>query len=811
MDLFERQQSLEQESVEYGIKEYYRKANSTPISEQTVGLKLMRETLEPFINGIKSFRFIINSNPTISKVRTMLNELEMTEDQIAYITLKVVFNASKETTQVATVSTKISEHLLDHYEYEQFKKHQPKYLKALEQDLASSGVRHRHTVIMLKKRNKFLIADKEVSSEHKFLLGKVLLEILINVSGLFELEHYTTPRASDSRHYLRPTHLLNSWLKHQHEVCEVMSPFYMPMIYPPKPWTTPFDGGYYSDAVTLRNKIVKTRNKDTVNLLKRTTMPEVYSAITSVQNTAWRVNQKVLGVLKEVWESGACLGDLPSPDDLPLPPKPWNSDAEHDLLKESNPEIVQNWKWAAAEVHDSNHKLKSKRIAMAQRIRMADKFKEEVAIYYPHTLDFRGRMYPIPTCGGMHPQGDDSGKALLEFAEGKKLTTEGLFWLMVHGANTYGYDKDTFEGRVQWVKDNHSAILDSAENPLDGGRFWSKTKESPYCFLAFCIEYAEYQKDPNFISHIPVAMDGSCNGLQNFSALLLDEVGGKAVNLKPCDKPADIYSVVAQKVSDEVIKDTFAGDEMAKLWVGKVDRKMAKRSVMTLPYGAKKYGFKDQLMSELKDRPKNYLDTDDHYKPAIYLAGKLFDGIGEVVIAARAAMDWLQEVSKVVNKTSQAIIWTTPMGLPAYQMYVEQKLHRIETYWGELRIRIDLGIKKDTDKLDKRKQSNGIAPNFVHSLDASHLQATVNLLSTEGINQMAMIHDSYGCLASDIPTLNRCLREAFITQYSTDLLSKFREEIINQLPEELHMDIPELPTKGTLDLNEVRNSRYFFA
>ena len=32
-------------------------------------------------------------------------------------------------------------------------------------------------------------------------------------------------------------------------------------------------------------------------------------------------------------------------------------------------------------------------------------------------------------------------------------------------------------------------------------------------------------------------MDGSCNGLQHYAALALDEPGGAAVNLVPSDRP----------------------------------------------------------------------------------------------------------------------------------------------------------------------------------------------------------------------------------------------------------------------------------
>jgi len=67
--------------------------------------------------------------------------------------------------------------------------------------------------------------------------------------------------------------------------------------------------------------------------------------------------------------------------------------------------------------------------------------------YYPHTLDFRGRAYPL------HPSlqhlGDDSCRGLLTFAHPRPLGPHGLDWLFVHFANVWGNgeDKRSFDGR----------------------------------------------------------------------------------------------------------------------------------------------------------------------------------------------------------------------------------------------------------------------------------------------------------------------------------------------------------------------------
>src|SRR3546814_16441857 len=54
----------------------------------------------------------------------------------------------------------------------------------------------------------------------------------------------------------------------------------------------------------------------------------------------------------------------------------------------------------------------------------------------------------------------------------------------------------------------------------------------------------------DLVSRIPVALDGSCSGLQHFSAMLRDEEGGAAVNLLPAERPQDVYKRVAVRAQE---------------------------------------------------------------------------------------------------------------------------------------------------------------------------------------------------------------------------------------------------------------------
>src|SRR3546814_15024722 len=88
------------------------------------------------------------------------------------------------------------------------------------------------------------------------------------------------------------------------------------------------------------------------------------------------------------------------------------------------------------------------------------------------------------------------------------------------------------------------------------------------------------------------------------------------------------------------------------------------------------------------------------------------------------------------------------------------------------------------DKLDARAQANCVAHNFVHSLDASHLQAVAYRSKGQGIRHLAVIHDSFGTHAANTGKLSRILRETFVEQYSGDVLGDFYQEMKDQLGEE---------------------------
>lgn len=665
-------------------------------------------------------------------------------------------------------------------------------------------------------------------------VGVKLLDILIQTIGLVEVVSNSS-HSSQATKYVRALPETLEWIERKNDVTSMLRPVFEPMVVPPRDWTTPFDGGYLSSNIKPL-KLVKTKNRAYLDELCHVEMPIVYEALNAIQRTPWRINTRVLEVMQTLWQSGTSMAGLPPRDGHPLPLKPFDIETNEDAKKA--------YRIEAARTYQRNLSLLGKRISFNMTLQVAERYAGFEAIYFPYQLDFRGRIYAVPQ---LNPQGADYQKGLLLFADGKPLGSEGWKWLAIHGANLAGYDKASLEDRVTWVLDNEDEILRCAADPY-GNRGWCGSIagveiDSPWQFLSFCFEWAGYvEQGDSFISRIPVAMDGSCSGIQHFSAMLRDERGGSAVNLIPHDLPADVYRMVAEKVLEQIEQDVRHGSEdalkhtaegtayvkagtktLAQQWLDfGVNRKVTKRSVMTLAYGSKQYGFKEQLMEDIihpaKDAataPDGTIDTTqfpfagDGFQAANYMASAIWEAVNKVLVKAGEAMKWLQDAASLAAKEELPVRWTTPVGFPVMQAYPAVQFRQVTTAInGSL---IYLTMNKELDKLDKRKQSQGISPNFVHSCDAAHLMLTVVRAKQEGITNFSMIHDSFGTTAGDSEEMFRIVRESFVEMYTeVAVLEDFRDELAAQLSDKQQKKLKPLPCRGSLELSQVVDSRYCF-
>jgi DNA-directed RNA polymerase len=103
------------------------------------------------------------------------------------------------------------------------------------------------------------------------------------------------------------------------------------------------------------------------------------------------------------------------------------------------------------------------------------------------------------------------------------------------------------------------------------------------------IELSNAMKHPNpeeYISNVPVHVDGSCNGMQHYAALGRDDRGARQVNLADSERPGDVYTAILKLVIAEIENERDPTlIEVAEGLKGNVSRKVIKQTVMTSVYG----------------------------------------------------------------------------------------------------------------------------------------------------------------------------------------------------------------------------------
>ena len=561
--------------------------------------------------------------------------------------------------------------------------------------------------------------------------------------------------------------------------------------------------------VTARSN-KQTRNK----LIAEADMQGVYDAVNAAQKTPWEVNTKVFDVLKEVWRKSLGCG-LPPSQPIPVPPCPLGPDDKASELVEDSPEALafQEWKGMARELYTREEERKAKCYSIARTVKLAAYMQVFGTFWFVYQLDFRARMYS--TASGLSAQGTDPAKGILRFQRGKALGSEdGVNWFKINGANKYGYDKEDYSARVAWVDERREKWCGIADDPIGRRSEWAEA-DKPFQFLAWCFEYAGWcERDSQgtgyeFVSHLPVGLDGSCNGLQHFSAMLRDKVGGEAVNLCPSTKPNDIYGAVG-RVCTSLLRDAAAlGEGGAINWLrflpdATVPRGLAKKPVMTLPYGSTQQACTQSIYGWAIDNEIGF-KKNTAFKQSIYLSPLLWQSIGEVVVAAREAMDWVQKCSTVLSNEGHPLYYTSPLGFPVFQNSQKYEVYQIETQIGG---RMQVKYRREVPAIDKRRQRNGSSPNLVHHVDATHMMMAVNAATKIGIKDFALIHDDFGTHAADTASFQRLIQETFVELHTKhNVLENFKKE-----HEDRHEDLelPDLPAMGDLDINDVLQSDYFF-
>lgn len=589
------------------------------------------------------------------------------------------------------------------------------------------------------------------------------------------------------------------------------------MICPPDDWTNLHDGGYLSvrrkaaaPLLELR-KIRKSVRKELADEFTAEKMPDVFQAGNYLQSTAFCMHGPTRDAIARVWRLGGNIMGVPGSKPPEKPEFPFAPEWTKEGATKEELVVFNRWKRHTALYYDELREWRGKAREAGAFVKSVS--KSEGPFWFPVYFDSRGRWYYR---GVPNPQGSDMAKAVLHFHEKRPLGERGLFWLKVHVANSAGFDKERFVDRARWTEQHWPDIVRALDEPENFPEVFGT--DAPWCMFSAAWELREALRSPDHTQYrtgIPVHMDATCSGLQHYSALLRDPVGGAYVNLVDhtlCGPKQDIYGAVASTALKMMLRDVESDDEslrvMAKwcLDVG-IPRALAKKPVMTYVYGATLSGTADhveymlsrEILPQLgKKFPEPFGDVlDPDYAISQYIAKKLFAGIAAAVPAAAAAMQWLRNIARQ-QPSGKRMAWRTPSGFLVqhdYQDFTEQRI-RLNSCGVQLIV-----VRDWTEGTRQHAMVNAISPNFVHALDASHLTFVANAMQRSNLNMVA-IHDSFGTHPCDVDSMHKHIREQFVRLYSgPNLLAEFLWDVGG---------VGEPPARGTLDLNSVLSSEFMF-
>ena len=824
--------------------------NTSGKCEKLTAFKIMiNQLVQPMVEGLEEDILDVKGGTAFLKAKLTIDQYDLHD--LCYMTLRHVLCFANEVRYLRNTCEDLGKEVAEHARFAAMMEMLNNYTKngtPEQQKMAWSTLK-----LFKDKAEKFgdtLGLETTYTKAHKFLkvpkidwdddlkyrIGMVLINACIKYTGVIRAaKTYRSVEKENENpgiYILTYTKEFSQQMEDLHGRLEVLKPHMKPMVCEPRDWVSLTRGGLLTNGDIRNYPLVRTRKKHQKDAFMKGDHKGLFDVVNKLQTTEWTVNRRVAAALMASWEADKGLGKLPRQDvkDV-LPPEPWSSEKEKIKMRKEKPPVYKEYISKCISNGDDWKDKESLRLTIERRLELLNEFGSADRFWYTYFCDYRYRIYPLQNI--LTPQGDDTAKASIMFAKGEPLETEeGAYWFMVHGANCFGVDKVPFDDRVQWVKDHHDLIMDSARDPFSGKKFWAGDDcDKPFSFLAFCFEYADWADTGfslDFKSHLPIAMDGSNNGLQHLCAMSRSLKGAR-VNLTPQEKPADFYTDIAN-ICDELAEQWMYDEEkdektrgICAVLKGNISRKLVKRPSMTIAYSSTFQGWISQIRDEIKKADAKISGTgrlfECEYKNfdiAVTLAKLVGEALKKGMEEPMRVMAYIQHLNKCCAVEGINFEWRTPMGMVCSQAYYKSKRKTIKSYFGEVKVRVgsqeDVTDAKGNPLINPMTSKNGSAPNFVHSMDSAHLQRVILRGFDEGIHSWAMIHDSYGCHARFCGRMREIINEEFVNIYKEDVLQDLYEYTKARLTGP-GLDIIDdvKPIYGALDINDVLKSSYFFA
>ena len=783
IDQIDEQIKLEREAIASGLSKLRKQASKLEqqsYASATIYGVCSIETMLPLvteeIENTVNYRLYRKAGQNYKEIMTYLKDMDSLA--AAAIGCKVIFDKvfgpDDKSSYASTMSIAIGQALENECQMTHYETNAPGLLNLIKKNYyhSSMGTQQKLVVVRTLMNRCGVTPWKSWGNENRSKLGAWLIDCVCKATGWFDKAKTRVGNKTPTLIFATP-----AFLEIKDKVIansELFSPEAWPMLVEPNDWTESKPGGYLLNEVMRGHQFVRVK---TDHPLIQGENP--YAFVNKIQKVQLRINPDILEVAEYLMERGRTVKKfIPTWREEPEPSKPPDIG--------ENKESRKAYCRAKAAWHNRLNDNAKRSVRTRKVMEMARRFKNVDKFYLPWSLDYRGRAYPIPAF--LTPQETDFGKSLLLFAEPAFMTPEAEEWLAFQVATTYGLDKACMSDRLEWVANNHKLITHIAEDPIGNIHLWENTDE-PWQFLAACGEYFRccISCTDDYTS-LPVATDATCSGLQILAGLARDKSTAQMVNVIPGDKPQDAYRAVAE----------LAKPNIPEQWREHVDRSVAKRLVMTIPYNAKfgsNWGYvKDALNDPLDDGGKA---LEVPKEDVTLITHALREAVFQLFPGPTAVMRWIEkEVANVIKSGVESLEWVTPSGFIATQRFMKVEMKRLDLQLlGRVRMNIAIG---ETAEVDLKHHKTATSPNLIHSLDASLL----HLATLRFDAPIALIHDSVLCRATDMSVLSTLVRETYMHMFADqDYLTSWGKQIGATTPP---------PIIGDLEPSSVIESTYFF-
>lgn len=654
-----------------------------------------------------------------------------------------------------------------------------------------------HDLLYRLRNLKILQAYRPMTTKQKAALGVLIIDMVVH-TGVIE---YHAGRAQSGGWItkVRLSERYRTFTDDWREVALRSVAGRWPMVCPPKPWTSAVDGGYLSQQEALI-----TGGHVVFDHATRECRDDILRVLNRLQGQAVALNPAMLAMFHDAWQLGQQLGSMPTRVPLPRPESTWQT-------------RVTRAYWRQVIAANADRKNQSMRSMTAQSLMLAERLLAEPdeRLWRPVHLDSRGRIYYRSRLSLQQP---DHLRSMLRWPAGtgdNRLQVGGRWnWFAWQLQGHYGTKQTTLEDAGCWMVDYWVDLVQLGRDARTDSQVVRDCKE-PWATAAMCMELDDANaSDSHQVRHM-MRLDQTCSGYGHVAAMTWDARLARATNLLG-DSKHDLYAAMlerARRAVDRALVEA-ATEKQIKTFermqrIG-FDRALIKETCMPLVYGSSRWSMRTRLFQAYKGLLGNVVDdqgvrVSDLANAAatlIYRAGK------EELTHLAGLGGWLRQLAQLQMDAGMVVHWWTPDGMRVHcyrRSGTDTRIELVNHGGRRMFVKVMLHEEDGDLKIDRTKTLRGVAPDFIHSMDAYFLRRAADTWD----GPLEVVHDCFATDLCRVEALNRHLRQTFAEVYEADPLHQLWLRAKDELGARGE-ELPPPPRAGDEPLQGIGENLYLF-